>query len=267
MPTRWTLTLTPRPPTPFEPRHLHALACRLLETPTGDHTATTKPFTAAYGGDHLVVSWLDELTEPDLPARLGIPTRLGHRPVRLELGERHSEPYTSLASSPPAIKAQVEFRTPTYVNRSGRQFPLPDPELLLGGLARRWNAFSPEALPSHAVSEVLESVHLARHDTSTRPAGSGPSQKVGFVGSAVFGLPRSVSVGAQRAFAALWSFAAFAGVGAQSTHGLGHVRIRLQHSSNPASGSAVTPPVTVREHSSSPDSTTSSGRAHPWNGI
>ncbi|MET9796029.1 CRISPR system precrRNA processing endoribonuclease RAMP protein Cas6 [Nocardiopsis alba] len=266
VPTQWTLTLTPPPPTSIDPRHLHALTCHLLETPGSEHGAALKPFTTATSGTGLVLSWLDEPTEPDLPTRLGSPARLGRHLIHLELGDRHSEPYVSLASSPPAIKAQVEFRTPTYMNHSGRQLPLPDPELLLSGLARRWSAFSPEELSGDAVTEALGSVHLARHDISTRPVGSGSSQKVGFVGSATFGLPRSTSIGAQRAFAALWSFAVFAGVGAQSTHGLGHVRVRLQSPTVTASRSPVARPATVREHSSIPNSTTSSGRARPWNG-
>ncbi|MFE6446842.1 CRISPR system precrRNA processing endoribonuclease RAMP protein Cas6 [Nocardiopsis dassonvillei] len=262
MPTRWTLTPTPPPPSVVSPSHLHALACHLLETPTSDHAAQTKPFTAALPttseaaapGAGLVVAWLDEPTEPDLVPRLGAPARLGSHTTRLALTDRHAVPYTRLAATPPTLRARVEFTTPAYVNRAGRQLPLPEPELLLAGLARRWAAFSPQPLPPPAVAEMLETVHLARHDIRTRPVGEGRHQRTGFVGSAVFGLPTRASRAAQRAFAALWSFAAFAGVGAQTTHGLGHVRVHLHE--QPARPGPERSRGAVREKPTNPISTT-----------
>ncbi|WP_081620580.1 CRISPR system precrRNA processing endoribonuclease RAMP protein Cas6 [Nocardiopsis potens] len=246
MPTQWTLTPTPQPPPDVAPVHLHALACALVESPGSDHTAQTKPFAAALSPSPassplapassaaarapdrvLVVGWLDDAGEPDLAARLGSPVRLVSRPLRLAPAARRAVPYAELAAAPPAVKARVEFATPAYVNRGGRQFPLPDPELLLGGLARRWAAFSPCPLPVRAVDEAMGSVHLARHDIATRTAGTGRHRRTGFTGAAVFGLPSSASPEARRAFAALWSFGEFAGVGAQTTHGLGHIRVRL----------------------------------------
>ncbi|MDT0326992.1 CRISPR system precrRNA processing endoribonuclease RAMP protein Cas6 [Nocardiopsis lambiniae] len=231
MPTQWTLTLTPPPPAPVDPRHLHALACHMLETPTTDHTAPTKPFTAALNSGRLVLGLLDDsrpLERLAVPA--GTALRLGSRTFHCSPVGHRAEPYARLAACPPAIKAHMEFRTPTYVKRSGRQVPLPDPDLLLAGLARRWAALSPLPLPAAAVTGVLESVHLARHDTRTEVCGQGPAQRVGFVGSATFGLSGRPSLSARRAFAALWSFASFAGTGAQTTHGFGHVHVRLQHS-------------------------------------
>ncbi|OLT29291.1 hypothetical protein BJF83_11920 [Nocardiopsis sp. CNR-923] len=154
--------------------------------------------------------------------------RIGCHTMRLTLADRHAHPYSRLAAIPPAAKARVEFTTPAYVNRAGRQLPLPDPELLLAGLARRWAAFSPHPLPPDALAEVLQSAHLARHDIRTQPVGTGRHQRTGFVGHAVFGLPARAPRTTQRVFAALWAFAEFAGVGAQTTHGLGHVRVH-QH--------------------------------------
>ncbi|MDE3725306.1 CRISPR system precrRNA processing endoribonuclease RAMP protein Cas6 [Nocardiopsis sp. N85] len=248
MPTQWTLTLTPPPPTPVDPRHLHALACHLLETPTTDHTATTKPFTVALNGRRLIMSLLDDSRPLE---HLALPTgsalRLGSRTFHCSPDGHRTEPYARLAACPPAVKAHVEFCTPTYVKRSGHQVPLSDPELLLAGLARRWATLSPLSLPAAAVTEVLGSVHLARHDTRTRIFGQGPAQRVGFVGSATFGLSERPSLSARRVFAALWSFASFAGAGAQTTHGFGHVSIRLQHSDT-----AADPGGGVREENTRP---------------
>lgn len=249
MPTQWTLTLTPPPTSPVDPRHLHALACRLLETPATDHTAPTKPFTAALDGHHLVLSLLDDFAFPEnLPFSPGTTVRLGPHTFRCSPHNHRSDPYARLAACPPAVKARVDFITPAYVKRSGRQLPLPDPELLLAGLARRWTALSPLPLPSAAVAESLGAVHLARHDTRTRLFGQGSAQRVGFVGSAVFGLGERPSLSARRVFAALWSFAAFAGVGAQTTHGFGHVNVRLHHAAVPPGPDAGG----VREEGTSP---------------
>ncbi|GAB2520889.1 CRISPR system precrRNA processing endoribonuclease RAMP protein Cas6 [Nocardiopsis aegyptia] len=265
MPTWWTLTPTPPPHPSVSPSHLHALACHLLETPASDHTAQTKPFSTALApitstatpGTHLVVAWLDEPTEPDLARRLATPVRLGPRTIRLNPVDRHTQPYTRLAACPPAPKARVEFTTPAYVKRGKRQMPLPEPELLLTGLARRWAAYSPQPLPPAAVTEMLETVHLARHDIRTLPAGSGPHQRTGFVGHAVFALPPGTSRAAQRAFAALWTFAEFSGVGAQTTHGLGHVRVRLPGPRTEHAHRAV------REGNTNPTGTARTRAGHP----
>ncbi|MFV2194982.1 CRISPR system precrRNA processing endoribonuclease RAMP protein Cas6 [Nocardiopsis sp. LOL_012] len=255
MPTRWTLTLTPRPSGPVRPAHLHALACTLLEEPGDDHTAQVKPFTAALAGDRLLLSWLDDPTEPELPSRPDTSARLGGRTHRLQPGDRNTAPYARLAAAPPSVKVRVEFVTPAYISRAGRQLPLPEPELLLAGLARRWDVYSPRPLPSKAVTELLGAVHLARHDIRTAAVGAGSGQRVGFVGRAVFGLPPRTSHAAQRAFAALWSFAAFAGAGAQTTHGLGHVRVHVYDL--PASQDS-----TVRERNTGPIDTTLHSQNH-----
>lgn len=231
MPTQWTLTLTPPPPSAVLPSHLHALACALLESPAEDHTAQTKPFTAALAGQRLTLGWLDETSAPDMSARLSEPVRLGAHTSRAALVDQRFEAYTRLTAAPPTRKVAVSFVSPAYVNQGGRQLPLPVPELLLAGLARRWEAFSPHPLPGSALTEALESAHLARHDIRSAVTGAGSSRRTGFVGQAVFGLSTRASRRAQRVFTTLWSFAAFAGVGAQTTHGLGHVRVRIEDES------------------------------------
>ncbi|WP_017580423.1 CRISPR system precrRNA processing endoribonuclease RAMP protein Cas6 [Nocardiopsis valliformis] len=237
MPTQWSLSLDPPPPpSGVLPSHLHALACALLESSSDDHTAQAKPFTASLAGRQLTLSWLNEPTEPDLGERIINPVRLGPHTATASLAEQRFEAYARMAAAPPAHKVAVSFLTATYVNQAGNQLPLPVPELLLGGLTRRWETFSPQPLPASAVTEVVESAHVSRHSIRTLAAGSGPSQRTGFVGNAVFGLPTRASRQAQRAFAALWLFASFAGVGAQTTHGLGHVQVRMNQEAAPRSG-------------------------------
>ncbi|WP_223830616.1 CRISPR system precrRNA processing endoribonuclease RAMP protein Cas6 [Nocardiopsis quinghaiensis] len=226
------------------PTHLHALACRLLESPSGDHSAQTKPFTAALADRQLTLSWLDEATEPDLGARIDASARLGPHTAAISLREQRTEAYTRMAAAPPARKVAVSFITPAYINQDGRQLPLPVPELLLGGLACRWAAFSPQPLPESAVTEAVQSAHLARHSIRSLASGSGPSQRTGFVGNAIFGLPARAFRPAQRVFAALWLFASYAGVSAQSTHGLGHVRVRMNE--GPAPRPARSPALSER---------------------
>ncbi|MFE1396437.1 CRISPR system precrRNA processing endoribonuclease RAMP protein Cas6 [Nocardiopsis dassonvillei] len=168
--------------------------------------------------------------------------------------------------APPALQAKVEFITSAYVNRAGRQLLLPEPELLLAGLARRWVVFSPQPLSSPAMTKMLDTVHLARHDICIQPMDSGRHHRTGFVGSALFGLFTQASRAAQRAFTTRWSFATFAGVGAQTNPYLGHFRVhlheqsarlRLEHSQD-----------SVREKNTHPTITTLTGqvRYRPRNG-
>ena len=216
MPTQWTLSLSPPPPSSVLPTHLHAAACALLESSGEDHTAQTKPFTTALAGQRLTLGWLDEATAPDLPSRLREPLRLGGHTATATLVDQRFEAYTRMAAVPPTRRAAISFDSPTYVNQGGRQLPLPVPELLLAGLARRWEVFRPQPLPPSALTEAVESANLVRHDIRTTAAGAGPHRRTGFVGRVVFGLSPRVSRRAQRVFAALWSFAAFSGVGAQT---------------------------------------------------
>ncbi|HIY42729.1 MAG TPA: CRISPR system precrRNA processing endoribonuclease RAMP protein Cas6 [Candidatus Nocardiopsis merdipullorum] len=248
MPTQWTLFLSPPPPSCVLPTHLHAAACAApLESSGEDHAAQTKPFTAALTGQRLTLGRLDESTSPDLPARLREPLRLGEHTAAATLIDQRFEAYTRMASAPPTPRAAISFDSPTYVNQGGCQFPLPVPELLLAGLARRWEVFSPQPLPPSALSEAVESAHLVRHDIRTTAAGAGSHRRTGFVGRVMFGLPTRMSRRTQRVFAALWSFAAFSGVGTRATHGLGHVRVRLD-----AQASIPEGPKTIPDSKPSP---------------
>lgn len=231
MPVRWSLRLS-EPVPEASAAQLHGLTCALVEDSGSPHTEQIKPFSAAgphqEDGDPVIeVNWLDDLPEPDVAGRAAAgPLRLGSHPVAVAEVRQRAESYADLAATAPRYRLRVEFRSPTYVSRAGRQFPLPDPELLLTGLARRWRHFSPSTFGDAALPTLLNSVHIARHELRTVPVYVAPGRRVvGFTGKAVFGLPDDTAPAAARLLAALWRFAEYAGAGAQTTHGLGRVRL------------------------------------------
>jgi CRISPR-associated endoribonuclease Cas6 len=127
----------------------------------------------------------------------------------------------------------VEFLTPTVFSRNGRDYPLPDPVLALRGLHQRWTARADPAAPAgsrHAgpeaggVDGALGSVVVEHLDGHTQLV-EAPTRRIGFTGSATFALRGRSSPAADQAFAALWAFAALAGVGRSTTYGLGAVEV------------------------------------------
>lgn len=231
MPTRWTLVPDTRIDEAVSPRHLHALACALVEGPGSAHTAQRKPFSAAAPGhrEHgrvLELGWLDDADPPEPAARAaaGGVHLDGHPFHPAEIRQSHT-PYAALADSAPAQRVRVEFTTPAYINRAGRQIPLPDPELLLGALVQRWRAFSPIPLPEEQMELLLGCVHVSRHRIATQSVDLGRGRRVGFTGSATFAVPPHQAEGPGRLLTALWRFAEYAGAGAMTTYGLGRVRV------------------------------------------
>ncbi|MFL1376432.1 hypothetical protein [Nocardiopsis protaetiae] len=122
MPTQWTRTLTPPPPLRSTRATCTPSPATCWKPPTTDHTAPTKPFTAALNGHRLVLGLLDDSRTPEHPAfpPAGTTLRLGSRTFQCSPDDHRTEPYARLAARPPTVKAHVEFRTPTYVKRSGR---------------------------------------------------------------------------------------------------------------------------------------------------
>ncbi|GAA3732301.1 CRISPR system precrRNA processing endoribonuclease RAMP protein Cas6 [Salinactinospora qingdaonensis] len=209
---------------------LHGLACALVETPDSEHAGQVKPFSVAVPpacprGEGMRIGWLDDTRLPDAEAWPGRRVWLGAAPVTVGAVERDAVSYADLADAAPASRVRVEFHTPTYVNRAGRQIPLPEPELLLGGLLRRWQHFSPVPVAEATATALLERVHIAQHRVRTVAVPMRGGGRAGFVGHAVFGVPSKADTVVKRLFAGLWRFAEYAGVGAQTTHGLGHVTV------------------------------------------
>lgn len=139
-------------------------------------------------------------------------------------------PYAALVHIPPAEQAVMHFRSVTYFSRSGRSHPLPDPVLLYAGLIRRWNHYAPEHARITEVEEkeLLGVVVLSAHDISSSPVDLGAGIRIGFTGTATFRLHGQQTPTTQQQFTALSLFAAIAGAGAQTTHGLGAIDLTLE---------------------------------------
>ncbi len=125
-------------------------------------------------------------------------------------------------------------------SRNGADYPLPDPQVVFGGLARRLVAAEPAAsglASDQAVRAVLAAVRIYRCDVRTERVSWEGQVTAGFVGSVVFGLSARTGPDGAALFGALSRFAAFAGLGRGTTHGLGAVDVTVD--GDPAPPGAV----------------------------
>jgi len=95
----------------------------------------------------------------------------------------------TLSPGAPPRAVTLRFASPTLFRSAGRDLPLPQPDLVLGGYLRKWNAFSPIQLPEEAARYAQECVALGRfrlrsHLVSFEGAGKGAH--VGFTGEVRF---------------------------------------------------------------------------------
>jgi hypothetical protein len=154
MPSAFTVTF--RTGSPVEPSFddLHRLACWMFEgANSGSHHDQDKPFTVwpvlpsrtAAGMLDLRLNWLpddDEEIEAAVTARVDQGLRLGeHRLDVVDLTVDRAR-LGHLRGLPPLWDCEFAFLSPTYFSRSGRDYLLPDPELIARKLVDRWNATS-----------------------------------------------------------------------------------------------------------------------------
>ncbi len=137
-----------------------------------------------------------------------------------ELATRH------LLQPSPEHRAELEFLSPTAFRSGGLNVPLPLPGLVYGGLMEKWNAFAPVAIPAEVRRYAEECLAISRCDISTRPVpGKGEGLQIGFVGRC-----RYTATNRDRYWLGmvqlLTDFAFYAGVGYQTTVGMGQVRRR-----------------------------------------
>ncbi|WP_405526738.1 CRISPR system precrRNA processing endoribonuclease RAMP protein Cas6 [Streptomyces canus] len=251
MPARWTLTLTCQTPIrPATPAQLHGLACTLFEGTGADHTSHNKPFTVSpllNGPDphtaELCLGWLDDTNPPPptLPTTHRI--RLGSQFLTVHHADFEPAPYQDLLNAPPASRADIAFLSPTHFTDAGRSIPLPDPRLVYQSLLRRWNHHAPRPLPESSAAGLFDSLLLTAHDTATTAVTLGPGRRTGFTGTVTYALHHHADTPTRHAFTALTRFAAVAGIGAQTTHAQGYVRIHLHrpHRQTPAPPSGPRP--------------------------
>jgi CRISPR-associated endoribonuclease Cas6 len=212
-------------------RDLHRLACWLLERRDGEHHSASKEFAvwpllpAAEG----LMTWRLHTLDSDgqraarLRSRLGHGPRLGDVPVDVVDLEDDDVSYERLSHSRPRERWDLQFVSPTYFSRNGRDYLLPDAELLVRTAAYRWNSHSPASLAvgSGAVDHLAGRVVVSAHDIHTvvipRWHGGGRRGFLGWVQLAVRGSDHEAAT----LLARLVAFLGYAGAGAGTTHGLG----------------------------------------------
>ena len=132
----------------------------------------------------------------------------------------------TLAPGPHPRGVTLRFASPTLFRSGGRDMPLPQPALVFDGYLRKWNAFSPLALPAEAKRYAEECVALSRfqirsHLVSFEPAGKGGH--VGFTGQVRFRFLVGDAYWT-RVMLLLAGFAFWAGTGYRTTVGLGQTQ-------------------------------------------
>jgi len=251
MPTAYTITFRTlrahRPAGALAPtlQDVHGLACRLLEPPESPgHHNQRKPFSARLprpsdtSPEELDLR-LGQLCPGDgmpapLAAALGQRYRLGAVELEaLAVRKDAGSSYVELRRLGPLWACEYRFLSPTYFARSGRDYPLPDPQLIVRSLVERWNTHSPDSdevrVGEDLARELGSRIVLAAHAIRTRAVPSGNGRpRIGFVGTARLGLRTpdrrdQAGIASARLLATLSAFAPYSGVGAQTTHGLGAV--------------------------------------------
>ena len=120
----------------------------------------------------------------------------------------------------------LRFASPTLFRSGGRDLPLPLPSLVFDGYLRKWNTFSPLALPQEAKRYAEECVALGRfklrsHLVSFERGGKGAH--VGFTGEIRFRFLVGDAYWT-RVMLLLAGYAFWAGTGYRTTVGLGQTQ-------------------------------------------
>lgn len=239
--------------TPLYPaKYAHGLFFAVLsrmdpQLATRLHSAPRKPFTLAplggrNGALHLRLTTLDDaLFAPFLRTLLevapeGLPLGDGSFRLARVLATPEGHPLAGVASweelrgAPPKDRATFRFLSPTVFATSKpggrtRFTPLPDPQLILGSLLDRWQAFSP--YPYHPREEAalrqvfaLDVELLGFHKLRFQRTQAGKAFFPGFTGEVSLRL-WSNSLEVREAMGCLHAFSFFGGVGAKTTYGMG----------------------------------------------
>lgn len=127
----------------------------------------------------------------------------------------------------PAATAEMQFVSPTTFRRKGLNVPLPDPQLVYGSLFQKWQTFSGLPASEELFQEMSSVIALTRTRISTSMWRFPRFVLVGFEGTAVYELTKSVSRDAYLLFAALSKLSFYTGVGYRTTMGMGQCRPSL----------------------------------------
>ncbi|OHV32435.1 hypothetical protein BCD49_29825 [Pseudofrankia sp. EUN1h] len=172
------------------------------------------------------LGWLDDGAPP--PGWPPDTVRFGSQVVPVIGADLHRYSYAELAQGRPARSVRLTMNTPTFFALDGRDLPLPDPALAIGGLLARWNAYAPGPLRISAddARALVDAVFLDGVWGASAEVELGHGlRQVGFVGQADLRLLAATSDYIATMFTALARFAAFAGLGARTAHGFGAVDV------------------------------------------
>ena len=157
------------------------------------------------------------LTENDI--------RLGGASFCLEEAKplfKNSRPYFKLmASIEEKDDLGVVFKSPACFRRAGKLILFPLPDLLVTGLAKRWEHFSDVALPVFNPDSIM----VSKYGLKTSLVKFDRYNLVGFRGYCNYSFTEEARDIDRWSLAVLLKFAIFAGVGYKTTMGMGQIRV------------------------------------------
>lgn len=129
-----------------------------------------------------------------------------------------------LAKAVPASRITLRFFSPSAFRAKDQNLPLPLPRSVFGSLLDKWNAFASIALPDETKRFAEECMAISRFQLRSRVWNAKQARtQIGFVGAVAF-----AALNRDRYWLGLMNvladFAFFAGVGYQTTQGMGQCR-------------------------------------------
>lgn len=137
------------------------------------------------------------------------------------------EELISIISNHGPIKEMTfTFTSPTNFHVNGRDYTLPEPKMIFGSLANKWNTlYASFALDPYEIREVARRIYLTEWKGSSESLNYGAKRVIkAFRGSFTYAV-NDLSLEEQQTFLLLAQFAVFSGVGRMATQGLGQVDI------------------------------------------
>jgi CRISPR-associated endoribonuclease Cas6 len=160
------------------------------------------------------------------PVRLcGCDFRFGS--LRPESAQTYEEMAHAAENREPPRRFRLNFLTPACFKHEGRSALFPQPDFILGGLARRWSQYAGQ-LGHDTVRQAAKSVYAARYELRTgilEMNGTTRYLKTGFTGYCVYetgGLAPEAGAALNKLLALL----EYAGIGYKTTMGMGQSEYR-----------------------------------------
>ncbi len=128
-----------------------------------------------------------------------------------------------LDAEPAARRVSFFFASSTAFHRHGKQVPYPLPELVIGSLLDRWNAFAPIAFPAEARRYAAECLTLGHFEIKNRTVNVAGGVQNGLVGHVNFNTT-SYDRYWMSLMQTLARFSYYSGVGVKTAMGMGQCR-------------------------------------------